>query len=52
MIRIMFIIPYEEMEREIAQLLAEFSCEETIEYRCALHTYQDLAATARSGPAM
>lgn len=50
MIRIMFIIPYEEMEREIAQLLAEFSCEETIEYRCALHTYQDLGGYRQEWP--
>ena len=42
MIRIMFIIPYEEMEADIASILQEFPCEERIEYQCALYTYVDL----------
>lgn len=50
MIRIMFIIPYEAMEQEIAQLLTSFPCGEPISYQCALYTHLDLEAGHSSWP--
>ena len=42
MIRILFIMPYPEMEDEIRTILSGFKCDEEISYKCELHNYTDL----------
>ena len=50
MIRILFIIPYQEMEQEVAKLIDNFPCEEKIEYKCVLYMYIDLHNYKRDWP--
>lgn len=42
MIRILFIMPYPEMEKEIHDIMSNFNCDEEIQYSCELHNYMDL----------